>query len=158
MISFFFTKREYQTLTLFLEGKDSKSIAHILDVSSSTIEAFKRSLRVKLGCRTDYGIPAAIIAEFGLDFYMRFFERKIGKSMAVAQLTKKEVAIIQYLIYDFKMIDLQCIESLINSRSNQSVPKILRKAKVESYPELVAILLYYNRVKVPLRINLSLSA
>ncbi|MCR9171822.1 MAG: LuxR C-terminal-related transcriptional regulator [bacterium] len=154
----YFTKREYQTLLHYLEGKDLKNTAENMEVTHATVESFKRSVRTKLGCKTDYAIPAAVIAEFGLDFYLNIFASKMGKSIVFSQLTEKEVRIIQFLMYDFTMVELESLKPFGSSISYYSLPKLLNKAQVESFPELVAVLLQANRVKVPVRIDLARSA
>jgi DNA-binding NarL/FixJ family response regulator len=47
----FFTPNELQVVNLIRKGKTTKDIAHLLNISTRTVEAYRNSIRKKLGLK-----------------------------------------------------------------------------------------------------------
>lgn len=155
---FHLTERELEVLLLVLDGNSVPQISRILEIETPTIDGHKKSIRNKLGCRTDYGIPAAITQEFGLNFFLETCFPKTYNSIDFIRLNVKEVSFVQYLIYDLKIVDLEKVAVNDTYLTNMSLKKIMKKSGCKSFFELVAILIVYNRIRIPIKLNLLASA
>jgi len=125
------------------------------NISTKTVEQYKRIIRQKLGCRTDYGIPGAV-ARIGLSAsYLRGYRKSTNWNTGYLRLSSWEVQFVQHLIYDLNIQDVLKLDKFATLSQNITLTGVCEKAETKHYFELVAILLHHGLVKVPVTVRLN---